>query len=78
VPDEDDGLTDPCDHVAHVRGIAGEAARRVGDRDGLDGTRVQPLDDAGPARGFGEGAVNEHGGGSLSVMILLFLLVCLG
>ena len=70
VGDEHDGLADAADDVAHVGGVAGEAAQRVGRGDDLVAAGPEQFDDRAPAVGLGEGAVDEHERGVCSDMDL--------
>lgn len=63
VADEDDRPADALDHVAHVGGVPGQSAQRVGDGDGGQAAAVQARDDAVPARRLGEGPVDQDDGG---------------
>ena len=64
VGDEDDRALDRADHVTDGSGVGGEAAQRIGDG-GHGIPRVeQRIDDLIPARGLGEGAVDEDDGGA--------------
>src|SRR5690606_30189455 len=65
VPDEQDGPSDRPDDVADVGGVAGDAAQRVGHGDDVEVLLLQLLDDAVPAGGLGEGAVDEDDGEGL-------------
>jgi hypothetical protein len=65
VPDQHDGAVDGVDDVSDVRRITSEAAERVGGGDRGDALGVEALDDAVPAGGLGERAVDEHDGGQL-------------
>jgi hypothetical protein len=66
---ENDGPVDRTDDVGDGGGVRGEAAQRVGGGDHRVSGVEQRVDDAIPARGLGEGAVDEndrgwHGGRS--------------
>ena len=69
MPDEYDPSADPGNHVAQVAGIAGRAPQRVGDRNHLDRTGLEVLDDADPTGRFGERAMHEDDGGLLLVPV---------
>ena len=60
---EHDGPVDRADDVGDGRGVRGEAAQRVGGGDHRVSGVEQRIDDAVPARGLGEGAVDENDGG---------------
>jgi hypothetical protein len=62
VADQDHGCPDAGEHVPEVGGVTRNAAQRIGDGDRAYGLRLQLLDDAVPAGGFGEGAVHEDDG----------------
>ena len=62
VPDREHWTGDLVEHAGDVGAVDGDAAQRVGGGHHLDAVRLQPLDDAGPARAVGEGAVHEHDG----------------
>ena len=57
---EHDGPVDCTDDVGDGRGVRGEAAQRVGGGDHRVARVEQRIDDGVPARGLGEGAVDEN------------------
>jgi hypothetical protein len=60
---EHDRAVDRADQIAERRGVGGEAAKRVCRRDHRVTRVEQRIDDGVPARGLGEGAVDENDGG---------------
>jgi hypothetical protein len=50
------------EEAGHVGGVDGDAAQRIRGRRHLEPGGLQALDDAVPARGVGEGAVDENDG----------------
>jgi hypothetical protein len=60
---EHDGPVDRTDDVGNSRGVRGEAAQRVGRGHHRISRVEQGIDDAVPARGVGEGAVDKNDGG---------------
>jgi hypothetical protein len=63
VSGEHDGPFDAGEQVRNRGGVAGEGAQRVGGGDDAMTGGVEPSDDAVPARGAGESAVDENDGG---------------
>ena len=62
VADGQDRPGDLLEEAGDVVSIVGDAAQRVRRRGHLDAGRLEALDDAVPAGGVGEGAVDEHDG----------------
>ena len=60
---EHDGPVDRADDVADGGGVRGNSAQRVGRGDHRVSGVEQHIDDGVPARGLGEGAVDENDGG---------------
>jgi hypothetical protein len=63
VPGENDRALDAVEQVRDRGGVAGEGAQRVPRGDDAVTGGVEPSDDAVPAGGLGEGAVDEDDGG---------------
>jgi hypothetical protein len=53
---------DLIDAAGGVGGVGRDAAQRIGGRNDGDPSRLQALDDAGPTRAIGKGAVDEDDG----------------
>jgi hypothetical protein len=62
VADGQDRPRDLVDEAGDIGRVVGDAAQRVRGRGHLDPGRLEALDDAVPAGGVGEGAVDEHHG----------------
>ncbi len=62
--DEDHRRADAGDDIAYVGGVTGDTAQWVCSSDGVVTASLKLFDDRVPARGLGEGAVNENDGGS--------------
>jgi hypothetical protein len=63
VADQDDRAAERLDEAGQVRGVGADAAQQVRRRHDVQAGRLELGDDAVPARGVDEGAMDQHDGG---------------